>query len=140
MILSIDSENSTKLLGTLAPFVTIIVTVILFVINRALERKHERFKKYLDKRIIVVDEAINVLLKFGTPNPFGNPDFLPRLEKTRGEVQLFGTDKEQVLFEHLITAIEAKDIPKINIITASLVKLFADSLRSEFGLPKRFIK
>jgi hypothetical protein len=63
--------------------------------------------------------------------PFEHPDFLPHLEGTRSDVQLFGKQQEIDVFENFVAAMNAGDLPRSNQYLGELVRTSRDNLRRE---------
>ncbi len=132
------SEDSNYIV-VLAPWISIIIAVVLWFLSSERDRKQERFKKYLDRRIDTLEEAIRVLFLFDVPDPFQKtPNLVEQVESVRSKIQIFGTDEEVKLFEEFIKKLEHKNIEELRTFIPQLRRNIANSYRHELGLPLRF--
>lgn len=128
------------MLASLAPYVTILVTVILFFINRWMERRHEVFKRSLDFRIAMRNDLLEFIDYMIDLSKKGTEDanFPARVFGLRRKVMLFGTDAEYELFEKFGTAFfTEKNVKKANQLGNELIVLFTNNIRKELGMSKR---
>ncbi len=140
-----SANQSLTVIGTLAPWVTIVITIAIWYKNQEKGREQEKFKKLLDYRLNMLTEAkefFDFMVDLSKNDNLANPEFAPRLFKLRRSMEQFGNDDEYKLFEefgHFLFTL--KDVNKANKKLDELRLLITNNIRKELGLPARsFVK
>ena len=116
-------------------YITLLLTIIGWFVNAYINRRHEIFNKALDYRVETLKLALKIysIIEHNSA-PFTDPDFLPLLEKTRGNFRLYGKNDEIEKFENFIGAINKKDLQLANDALSELVSFVVDRIRHELHI------
>ena len=141
------SANFYSSLTIVTPWATIILTAVLWSLNKKKERKQERFKKLIDIRIKVLSDtndffdALINFTKLQNPTKERQDEIQQRVNKLRREIQQCGHDEEIEMFEQFgRAAFYEKNVGKANEILSLLIPLITNNIRKELGLPETNIK
>jgi len=115
--------------------VSVIALIIGWFVNGYLNRKNEIAKKRFEYRMNALQSFLPVWFFIQkNSEPFADSSFLPLLEKSRSEFQLYGTDEEINLFEKFIKGIEQKNLDSANTALHKLVPLIRGNIRKELDI------
>lgn len=135
-------------IGVIKEWQTIIAAIVVIIgwfMNSWLNRRADIAKKRLEIRFnslkSIVEDVIIELANNSTP-AFYNEEFINKLGKARTQIQLFGKNKEIMIFEEFIAAVNlpSKSVEQVNFklqkVNQSIpkLKIIVDSLRDELGL------
>ena len=114
---------------------SVIALIIGWFVNGQLNRRNEIAKKRFEFRMAALQSFLKVhFIIEKNPAPFDDPLFLPLLEETRINFQLYGKDDEIDSFEKFITSLEQGNLQEANDGLHSLSLLIRKKIRKELNL------
>jgi len=127
------------MLFKIAPYIAVIVSLIIWVLSQNENRKHEIFKERLKRRVDMFDGLLPDMSKFvDAMNHNSGIEVLQNAaNKTgsyRAKMMCYGTMEEQEIYIRFIDSINEKDFFRVKNANAQLVSSILKSIRSEIGM------
>lgn len=114
---------------------SVLIVVAGWFVIALLNRRHEISKERFKYQMVARQSFINLwLLWENNPEPFNDPHFLPLLEETRKNFQLYCTENEIVLLETFIISCENHDLNTAKKSMKDLISLIRTKIRSELKI------
>ncbi|MGO9484401.1 MAG: hypothetical protein ACLPX9_07435 [Rhodomicrobium sp.] len=133
-------------LSEIAPYIAMVVTIIVWVLTQRENRRHEIFKERLKRRVDMFDGLLPAISTFIAAVKLYNGDerntnavqecqkALELLGDYHTKMLCYGTDGERHILEEFLDAINKRNISALPDKNSRLVDLVRKNLRAELGI------
>jgi hypothetical protein len=134
------------ILTSIAPYVAVAVTVIVWTLTQRANRKHEIFKERLKRRVEMFDGLLPEISKFidalkqyngddsNTEAVQACQEACEKLGSYRVKMLCYGTDEERHVYEEYVDCINQRRIEVLEERNKTLVDLIRKNLRTELAI------
>ncbi|HQT86077.1 MULTISPECIES: hypothetical protein [Acidiphilium] len=127
------------MLFKIAPYIAVIVSLIIWALSQNENRKHEIFKERLKRRVDMFDGLLPDMSKFvDAMNHNSGIEVLQnaanKIGSYRAKMMCYGTMEEQEIYIRFIDSINEKEFFRVKNANAQLVSSILKSIRSEIGM------